>query len=180
MRFSYLVVALVATSSACKAVDSAAPFVPAPTYHVQATITGSNTCSVNALDASYGSIGQITGDKPSKFVGTLSDKGYHGFSCWVSTDGGVTANGDNGFINVIFSGNTFGQPLKVGTYGLKLEILDDTPPMMATIRFHPASLSNDELRPLDNAVGSIVVDSTASGVRNIHIDLQATRWHYGF
>jgi hypothetical protein len=179
MRPSYLVLALVAVSSACK-VDTTAPFVAAPTYHVLATITGTNTCAVNALDVAYGSIGQISGDKPTKFVGTLSDKGYHGFSCWVSTDGGITANGDNGFINVIFSGNTFGQPLQVGTYGLKLDILDDTPPMMASIRFHPASLSNDELRPLDGAVGSIVVDSTASGVRNIHIDLQATRWHYGF
>ncbi len=180
MRSSYLVLALVAASSACKMADNTAPFVAAPTYHVKATITGSNTCAVSALDASYGSIGQISGDKPTKFVGTLADKGYHGFSCWVSTDGGVTANGDNGFINVIFSGNTYGKPLDVGTYGLKLEILDDTPPMKASIRFHPASLSNDELRPLDDAVGSIVVDSTASGVRNIHIDLQATRWHYGF
>jgi len=160
--------------------DTVAPFVAAPTYRVQATITGTNTCSVSALDASYGSIGQISGDKPAKFIGTFADKGYHGSSCWVSTDGGVTANGDNGFINVIFSGNTFGQPLQVGTYGLKLDILDDTPPMMASIRFHPASLANDELRPLDGAVGNIVVDSTASGVRSIHIDLQATRWHYGF
>ncbi len=177
MRHSYLAVSLLAVVAACKP-DSTAP-AAVPTLRVVANVSGSNTCSVNTLDASYGSIGQIRGDVPAKFVGTLADKGYHGFTCWVSTDGGVTANGDNGFINVIFAGNTYGKPLAVGTYGLRLEILDDSPPMTATIRFHPASLGNDELRPLDNAVGSIVVDSTASGVRNIHIDLQAVRWHYG-
>jgi hypothetical protein len=178
MRSSFIAIALLAVAAGCKT-DTTAP-ADNVTFHVVANVSGSNTCSVNALDASYGSIGQIRGDVPTKFVGTLPDKNYHGFTCWVSTDGGITANGDNGFINVVFSGNTYGKPLEVGTYGLRLEILDDTPPMMATIRFHPASLNNDELRPLDNAVGSIVVDSTASGVRNIHIDLQASRWHYGF
>ncbi|MBA3727385.1 MAG: hypothetical protein H0W86_13375 [Armatimonadetes bacterium] len=177
MRSSYLAIALFAVAVSCKN-DTTQPQV-LPTIRLVANVTGSNTCSVNTLGTSYGSIGQIRGDVPTKFVGTLPNKGYHGFTCWVSTDGGVTANGDNGFINVIFSGNTYGKPLDVGTYALRFEILDDSPPMTATIRFHPASMNNDELRPLDNTVGNIVVDSTASGVRNVHIDLEAVRWRYG-
>ncbi len=178
MRSSCLALALVVAAAGCKT-DTTSPEA-GPTYRVVANISGTNTCSVNTLDASYGSVGQIRGDVPKKFVGTLADKGYHGFTCWVSTDNGVTANGDNGFINVIFAGNTYGKPLDVGTYSLRFYILDDSPPMTATIRFHPASLNNDELRPLDNAVGSIVVDSTANGTRSVHVDLQAVRWHSGF
>ncbi len=177
MRSSYLVIPFLCAAVACQTDNTVSE--PLQTYHVVANVTGSNTCSVNALETQYGSVGKIQGDLPSRFVGTLANKGYHGTSCWVSIDGGNTATGDYGFINVIFSQNTFGKPLEVGKYSLRLEILDDTPPMTATIRFHPVSLNNDELRPLDNAVGSIVVDSTASGARNIHVDLQAVRWHYG-
>ena len=177
MRTSYFVLALGLAASACKT-DTTAP-AAAPTFHVAATVTGSNTCAVNTLNLSYGSIGQISGDVPAKFVGTL-DKNYHGLTCWVSVDGGVTSNGGDGFLNIVFSGNSFGKPLAVGTYGLRLQILDDTPLMMATIRFHTSSLGGDELRPLDNAVGSITVDSTANGARNIHVNLEATRWRYGF
>ena len=174
---SYLVPALALAAFACKTTTTAPE--AAPTFHVVANVTGVNTCAVNTLDLTFGSIGQITGDVPAKFVGTL-DKNYHGLSCWVSVDGGVTTKGGDGFLNIIFSGNNYGKPLAVGTYGLRLEIFDDTPAMMATIRFHPSTLGGDELRPLDNAQGVITVDSTATGSRNIHVDLQATRWHYGF
>jgi hypothetical protein len=63
---------------------------------------------------------------------------------------------------------------------VKFEILDNTAPMMATIRFKTLNLNGDEYRPLDNAAGSIVVDSTADGTRNIHVDLQAIRFSYNF
>ena len=172
MRSSLLAFAFVAAASACKT-DTTAP-VAGPTFRVVADVTGSNNCSVNTLNKSYSSIGQIRGDVPTKFIGTLADKSYHGFGCWVATDGG------DADLIVVFSGNSFGKPLAVGTYGLRLDLLDDTPPMMASIRFYTASLGNDELRPLDNAVGSVVVDSSASGARRIHVDVQATRWYRGF
>ena len=174
MRSSLVVLGLALAVASCK-IESA-PVEPLATFHVVANVTGSNTCSVNALDKSYGSIGQITGDKPTKFISTFN-KNYHGFSCWVSADGGVTTNGGDGFLNIVFSGNTLGQPLAVGTYGLRFEILDNTPPMMATIRWGSSSIGGDELRPLDNAEGTITVDSTATGARNIHVDLQAIRYH---
>lgn len=177
MRPFYSVLALALAASACKT-NTTAPVAP-PAVHVTATVSGANTCAVTTPDQSYASIGQITGDVPAKFIGTV-DKNYHGLSCWVSVDGGVSAKSGDGFLNIIFSGNNYGKPLAVGTYGLRLEILDNTPSMMATIRFHPSSLGGDELRPLDNAVGSITVDSTASGARNIHVDLQAVRYGYGF
>ncbi len=178
MRISCFALALISVASACKNADPTTPVAP-PTFHVTATVTGSNTCTVNAVDHTYGSIGQIAGDTPAKFIGTL-DKNYHGLSCWVSVDGGVTKNGGDGFLNIIFSGNNLGKPLDVGTYGLRLEILDNTPPMTATIRFHPSSLGGDELRPLDNAQGSITVDSAANGARTIHVDLQAVRYSTAF
>ena len=174
----YLVLALTVAASACK-VDSATTAEPPVTFHVVATVSGANTCAVNTLDKSLSSIGQISGDKPTKFVGTL-DKNYHGLSCWVSADGGVSTNGGDGFFNVIFSGNNLGKPLAVGTYGLRFEILDTTPEMMATVRFGSSILGGDELRPLDNAQGAIVVDSTANGTRVIHVDLQAIRYHRWF
>lgn len=174
---SYLALALALAAMACKT-DSTTTEPPV-TFHVVATVSGANTCAVSALDKNYASIGQIKGDVPSKFIGTL-DKNYHGLSCWVSVDGGQTINGGDAFMNVIFSGNTLGKPLAVGTYGLRFEILDNTPEMMATIRIGSSSIGGDELRPLDNAQGSITVDSTANGTRNIHVDLQAIRYHRGF
>lgn len=161
--------------SGCK-VESTTPQAPT-TYRIQATITGENTCSVTAPDNVYTSVGLITGDVPRKFVSTFN-KNYHGFSCWVSVDGGQSERLGAGFFNVIFSGNTLGQPLAVGSYGIRFELLDETPPMMATIRFKTLLLNGDEYRPLDNAVGSIVVDSTADGTRNIHVDLQAFRFSF--
>ena len=57
-------------------------------------------------------------------------------------------------------------------------ILDDTPPMMATMRFQALNLNGDEYRPLDGAPGSIVVDSAADGTRTVHVDLQVIRYSY--
>jgi hypothetical protein len=178
MRKSLFALTLLVAASACK-IESTTQPVDVPLYHVVATVTGSNTCAVSAMDKTYGSIGQVAGDVPSKFIGTL-DKNYHGLSCWVSVDGGNTKNGGDAFINIIFSGNNFGKPLAVGTYKLTWLVLDETPPMTATIRFHPSDLDGDELRPLDNAVGSIVVDSAANGARTIHVDLQAIRYSNRF
>lgn len=175
---SYFVLALAVAASGCK-IDSTTTAEPPVMFHITATISGNNTCAVNALDKSLSSIGQIAGDKPTKFVGTL-DKNYHGLSCWVSADGGVSTTGGDGFFNVIFSGNTLGKPLAVGTYGLRFEILDTTPDMMATVRFGSSTIGGDELRPLDDAQGSVMVDSTANGTRTIHVDVQAIRYHRGF
>ena len=52
--------------------------------------------------------------------------------------------------------------------------------MNASIRFKSLYLNGDEYRPLDTSVGTIVVDSTADGTRNIHIDIQAFRFSYSF
>jgi hypothetical protein len=134
---------------------------------------------VNAPDNVYSSVNNFYGDKPNKFVSTY-DANYHGFSCWVSVDGGKSEAQGAGFFNVVFSGNTLGKPLAVGNYGVKFEILDTTPPMMATVRFKTLNLNGDEYRPVDNAVGSIVVDSTADGTRNIHVDIQAIRFSFNF
>lgn len=169
---------LLLVASGCKIAEPTAPRTPA-TYRITATISGANTCTVNAPDNVYSSTNNISGDTPRKFVSTYNAN-YHGFSCWVSVDGGQSEKLGAGFFNVIFSGNTLGKPLAVGTYGVKFEILDDTPAMMATIRFKTLNLNGDEYRPLDNASGSIVVDSTADGTRNIHVDIQAIRFSYNF
>lgn len=150
---------------------------PAPqTFHLSATLSGANGCTVNAPDNVYYSTGLFFGDQPKKFVSTF-DKNYHGFGCWVAVDGHSEAQGAAN-LYVVFSGNTFGKPLAVGTYGVRFEVLDDTPAQMATIRFQSLNLGNDELRPLDNAAGSIVVDSASDGTRSVHIDLQVIRYTY--
>ena len=178
MRSIFPALAVLLAASGCKVVEPTTPVDPTM-YHITATITGSNTCSVTAPDNNYSSINNITGDLPRKFVSTY-DRNYHGFSCWVSVDGGVSEKLGAGFFNVIFSGNTLGKPLAVGSYKLKFEVLDETPPMNATIRFKTLKLNGDEYRPLDTSAGSIVVDSTTDGTRNIHIDLQAFRFSYSF
>ena len=162
--------------AACK-VETTTPANPTM-YHITATVTGANTCSVTAPDNTYSSINNITGDQPKKFVSTY-DKNYHGFSCWVSVDGGVSEKLGAGFFNVVFSGNTLGKPLAVGSYKVRFELLDETPPMNATIRFKTLNLNGDEYRPLDNSTGTIVVDSTADGTRSIRVDLQTFRFSYG-
>ena len=171
-------VLLVLLATGCKVAETATPQDPTM-YHISATISGANTCTVTAPDNTYSSVNNITGDQPKKFVSTY-DKPYHGFSCWVSVDGGVSEKLGAGFFNVIFSGNTLGKPLAVGSYKLTFEVLDETPPMTATIRFKTLNLNGDEYRPISTSTGTIVVDSTADGTRNIHVDLQAVRFSYNF
>ncbi len=82
--------ALLLAASACKVTESTKPLVPPVMYHISATISGSNTCVVNAPgNVVYSSTNNITGDVPRKFVSTY-DKNYHGFSCWVSVVGGMS------------------------------------------------------------------------------------------
>jgi hypothetical protein len=178
MRTIFPALAVLLAASGCKVAESTTPLDPTM-YHITATISGSNACTVTAPDNTYSSVNNITGDLPKKFVSTF-DRNYHGFSCWVSVDGGVSEALGAGFFNVIFSGNTLGKPLAVGTYKPKFEILDETPAMYASIRFKTLELNGDEYRPLDTSIGSIVVDSTADGTRNIHVDLQAFRFKYTF
>jgi hypothetical protein len=98
----------------------------------------------------------------------------------VSVDGGKSESHGAANMYVIFSGNTLGKPLAVGSYGIRFDILEDTPPMMASIRFQSLQLNGDEYRPLDNAPGSIVVDSAADGTRTVHVDLQVVRYSRNF
>ena len=153
------------------------PTAPANTFHISATLSGANGCTVSAPDTVYRSAGLFSGDQPKKFVSTF-DNYYHGFWCWVSVDGGVSEKAGAGNIYVVFSGNTFGKPLAVGNYGVRFDILDTTPPMMASIRFQALNLNGDEYRPVDNAPGSIVVDSASDGTRTVHINLDVVRYSY--
>ena len=157
---------LLATS--CKE-QSAAP-IELPTEHLTATITENNHCTVNVLGKTYSSIGQVRGDTPSKFIGTVADKTYHGFGCWVQT-----ADGDGDLI-VLFSGNNFGKPLEAGTYPLSMEILDNTPAHKASVNFRPSEFGPDRLRTRDNAQGSVTVTETPNGGRTITLDVEVVRW----
>ncbi|MDO8500249.1 MAG: hypothetical protein Q7S20_00215 [Gemmatimonadaceae bacterium] len=165
--------AAILAASACTMKDTAAPDAP-PTYRLTATVTENNSCAVTVMAKTYSSIGQIRGDVPSKFIGTIPDKSYHGFGCWVATDGG------DGDLIILFSGNNLGKPLDVGTYPLRFEILDNTPPMMAQVSFRPSALGGDNLRTTDGAAGSVVVESTPSGGRQIRADVDVVRWGSSF
>lgn len=152
--------------SACK--ESVAP--EAPLVRILATVTEANTCAVTTLGKSYSSVGQIKGDVPARFVGTLAGEPYHGFACWVSTSGG------DGSLTVIFSGNNIGKPLAPGTYSLRQDLLFDTPPGMASVSFYTSTLGSHRLKTLDNANGSVIVEETASGGRIIRVDVDAVEY----
>ena len=169
MRLSVFAGAI-ATLALAACTENTAPVGPAPTFHLSANITGSGDCTVNALDHDYVSNNAQRGDVGLKFVGTVANDSYHGVGCWVGT-----ASGDGDLI-IIFSGNNLGKPLDVGTYQLSREILDETPLMHANVTFRNSEMLGDKLTTLDNAVGSVVVDSTASGARTIHADVELTRW----
>lgn len=172
MRYSLLTTASVLLAiSACK--EASAPEA-IPTFHLTATVTEANTCAVTTLERSFNSIGQIRGDVPASFVGTVPEASYHGFGCWVATDGG------DGDLIVLFSQNNFGKPLAVGTYTLTRQVLDDTPAGYASVSFRTAFLGVDKLVTMDNAVGSVVVEATASGARRIRVDAEVVRWGRGF
>lgn len=147
------------------------PLEPVPTLHLSASISGTGECSVSTLNKNYVSFGNQRGDIGAKFVGTVPQDSYHGVGCWVGTAGG------DGDLIIIFSGNTLGKPLDVGTYQLNREILDGLPPMHANVTFRNSDMPGDKLVTLDNSVGSVVVDSTASGARIIRADVEVTRWY---
>ncbi len=169
MRLSIPALAL-ATIAIAACTENTAPVGDAPTFHLSANITGTGDCTVNALDHDYISNNAQRGDVGPKFVGTVANDSYHGIGCWVGTQGG------DGDLIILFSGNNLGKPLAVGTYQLNREILDETPLMHANVTFRNSEMLGDKLTTLDNAAGSVVVDSTASGARVIHADVALTRW----
>ncbi len=153
----------------CGCVDTNATADVPPTYHLSATVTASNACSVSVLDTNYSSIGQIRGDVPAAFVGTVADQSYHGFGCWVATSGG------DGDLIVLFSGNAYGKPLETGTYQLVHQVLDDTPLGKASVSFRPSSIG-EKLRTMDDAVGNVIVSRDADGAIVIKVDAEMVRW----
>lgn len=168
MRISVLAVSAIALGLSACVEKSTTPDVP-PTYHLTATVTASNNCSVSVDDKSFSSIGQIRGDVPTAFIGTVPNQSYHGFGCWVATSGG------DGDLIVLFSGNNLGKPLALGTYPLVHEVLDETPLGMAAVSFRSA-LFGDKLRTMDNAVGSVIVEKDAAGAIVIRVDAEVVRW----
>ena len=144
------------------------PDVP-PTYHLTATVTASNSCSVQVLEKDFSSVGQIRGDVPRDFIGTVPEQSYHGFGCWVATNGG------DGDLIVLFSQNNLGKPLEVGTYPLVHQVLDDTPRGMASVTFR-SSLFEDKLRTMDDAAGNVIVEKDANGALVIRVDAELVRW----
>ncbi|HVF38466.1 MAG TPA: hypothetical protein VM939_01110 [Gemmatimonadaceae bacterium] len=173
MRNSFLFVSALVVGTGC--VNETSAPGPIPTYRLTATVTEANNCAVEAQGIRYSSIGQIRGDVPTKFIGTVKDLSYHGFGCWVSVAPNSTAQGDGDLV-IIFSGNRFNKPLAVGTYKLSREILDDMPEMYANVSFRPSNLGGDKLVTNNDASGSVVVDSTASGARRIRADVDVIRW----
>ncbi|MEO5589436.1 MAG: hypothetical protein ABIS03_07605 [Gemmatimonadaceae bacterium] len=173
MKLSVLAAAAAVLSFSACVENAAAPETPAP-VRLRATVTESNSCDVSVMSKAYSSKGQIRGDVPSQFVGTVAGQSYHGFGCWVSTSGG------DGDLVVLFSGNNLGKPLAVGTYTLSREILDNTPLGKASVAFRPSDLGGDKLRTLDDASGTVVVEITPGGGRKIVIDVDVERWGRAF
>jgi hypothetical protein len=169
MRLPILATSLaILAATGCK--ETTAPLGPAPTFHLNATISDTGACTVKALDHDYVSNNAQRGDIGTMFVGTLPDLSYHGVGCWVGT-----ASGDGDLI-VIFSGNSLGKPLDVGTYALSRQILDNTPAMHANVTFRNSEMLGDKLVTLDGAAGSVTVEATPSGGRVIKADVELTRW----
>lgn len=170
MRYQLLAASAAIVGAIACVEKTSAPEAP-PTFRLTATINESNVCAVNVLDKNYSSIGQIRGDVPKAFVGTVPTASYHGFGCWVATSGG------DGDLIVLFSGNNLGKPLAVGKYTPALEILDETPPMRAQVKFRTSEIGADKLVTMDNLPGSIVVEATPSGGRIIRVDIDVVRWY---
>lgn len=170
MRFPVLALSAVAFSLTACVEKTAAPDVP-PTYKLSAVVTSANSCNVSVMDTNYNSIGQIRGDVPTRFVGTVEGKSYHGFGCWVATSGG------DGDLIVLFSGNNLGKPLEVGTYPLVHEIYDSTPLGVAAVTFRPSIWGGgDRLKTMDGAIGNVIVENDGSGGLTIRVDAEVVRW----
>ncbi len=149
--------------------QTSAPFDP-PVFRVTATVTDDNKCTVSAMGKTYTSSGQVRGDRPSQFVGTMPNVNYHGFGCVVHADG---VPGD---IIVQFSRNNFGKPLEAGTYPPSLEILDETVPRVASVRFDSQDYGPFKLRTSDKSLGTVRVEETATGGRRITVDVDMIQW----
>ena len=48
--------------------------------------------------------------------------------------------------------------------------------MHANVTFRNSEMPGDKLVTLDNAVGTVTVDSTGSGLRTIRANVELTRW----
>ena len=174
MRYSVITASLALLATAACVEKTTSPDEAPLTYSITGTITESNHCDVNVLDKAFTSIGQIRGDVPSKFIGTVANASYHGFGCWVATTGG------DGDLIVLFSGNNLGKPLDVGTYTTGLDVLDDTPPMRATVTFRTSEIGTDRLRTTNTLPGTVVVEATPAGGRIIKVNAQLARWSNSF
>ena len=170
MRISVLAISAAALGLIACVDKTSAPDVP-PVVKLSATVTSANSCNVSVADISYSSLGQIRGDVPTKFVGTVENKSYHGFGCWVATSGG------DGDLIVLFSGNNLGKPLAVGTYPLVHEIYDNTPLGVAAVTFRPSYWGGgDRFKTLDTSAGSVVVENDGNGGLTIRVDAEVARW----
>jgi hypothetical protein len=177
MSMRYTILALSAASLGllgCVENDTTAPELQMS--HLSATVTASNTCAVSAMDKQYSSSNSVRGDIPDKFVGTVADRSYHGFGCWVGSN---SVAGEDGDLIVLFAGNNLGKPLVPGTYSLAHEIYDDTPLGKAAVTFRPSALGGSKLRTLDSSAGSVVVEETPEGGRTVRIEVDVTEWKRG-
>lgn len=167
MRHKFGLAAALLAFVACE--QTSAPFEP-PVFRVTATVTDDNKCTVSAMEKTYTSSGQVRGDKPSQFVGSMPNVNYHGFGCVVHADG---VPGD---IIVQFSRNNFGKPLEPGTYPLSLEILDETSPRVASVRFDSEDYGPFKLRTSNKSAGTVKVEETETGGRRITVDVEMIQW----
>jgi hypothetical protein len=172
----YTILALSAASLALLGCEKATT-APDPEFvHLSATITAKNTCAVTVMDKQFISTNNIRGDLPGQFVGTVADKSYHGFGCWV---GSTSVAGEDGDLIVLFSGNNLGLPLEPGTYSLVHEVYNDTPLGRATVTFKSSTLGGGSLRTLDTSAGNVVVEATPDGGRTISVEADVTLWKRG-
>ena len=170
MRISVLAISAAALGLIGCVEKPTAPDVP-PVIKLSATVTSANSCNVSVADTDYSSLGQIRGDLPKRFVGTVENKSYHGFGCWVATSGG------DGDLIVLFAGNNLGKPLAVGTYPLVHEIYDNTPLGVAAVTFRPSYWGGgDRYKTLDTSAGSVVVEDDGNGGLTIRVDAEVARW----
>jgi hypothetical protein len=174
MRYTFLALSAASLGILGCAENTAPP--PAETFHISATVTASNTCAVTAMDKQYASNNMVRGDLPDKFVGTVADRSYHGFGCWVGSN---SVAGEDGDLIVLFAGNNLGKPLEPGTYSLAHEIYNDTPLGKAAVTFRPSALGGATLKTLDTSTGSVVVELTPDGGRTVRVEVDAVEWHRG-
>ena len=173
MSMRYTILALSAASLAVLGCTENATAPDQEIFHISATVTAANTCAVTAMDKQYSSSNMVRGDVPDKFIGTVAERSYHGFGCWVGSN---SVAGEDGDLIVLFSGNNLGKPLAPGTYPLVHEVLDNTPLGMASVTFRPSSLGGDKLRTLDGAAGNVVVESDGNGGVTIRVNADLVRW----